>query len=159
MDSDWDMARRRGARWDLSRVLPSLCLSISADRRNSSLFATTLCSLMVGCRGRTSRHQQHQASKQCRTAGNPPWWHGVWGRKSCLTQARFHSNISALHSPELKVTKSTLSQGTAMCNHSDNLGLKLCQSKQASSHGRVLGSAVCRPEWLCRSFLGSRGAY
>lgn len=66
MDSDWDMVRRRGARWDLSRVLPSLCLSISADRRNSSLFATTLCSLMVGCRGRTSGTS---STKQASSAG------------------------------------------------------------------------------------------
>lgn len=81
MDSDWDVARRRG---DLSRLLASLCLSISADRRNGSLSAAALCSLVVGCRGRTSGTAA--PSKDCKEATLVQCcWHGVWARKSCLT--------------------------------------------------------------------------
>lgn len=102
------------------RVVPSFCLSISAEGRNScSLFEKVLWDL-GGLQGQdqepwsTIRSPGQHRANSAVTERSHFCWHRVWASKSCLAGAGFHSCSSALLSPELKVTKSSPSQGN--CN-------------------------------------------
>lgn len=77
--------------------------------------------------------------------------HRVWASKSCLTWATF-IEIS-LHCIPLssRSPKAPYLKVIPVWNHRGNLGLKLCQNKQASSHSGAQGSSVHRSGWLCRS--------
>lgn len=140
------------------RVVPSFCLSISAEGRNScSLFEKVLWDL-GGLQG--------QDQEPWSTVQTVQWLKGApfvgiefgpaspaWPELVSIPVALHCSPLSwrSPRAPHLKVI--------AMWNHRDHLGLKLRQNKQASSHSGARGSSVCRSEQLCRNYLGSCGTY